>query len=117
MDEKESDALLREVISYCTDKSRAYFHSYELTDMVLWDNWRMLHCANGMPAGQRRHMRRTTIAGDYGLGRFEKASKVAGRGITCARSVDGCGRARLQAQKIFLAEIFHSSVRHEDQHP
>jgi taurine dioxygenase len=45
--------------------------------MVLWDNWRMLHCANGMPAGQRRHMRRTTIAGDYGLGRFEKASTAA----------------------------------------
>jgi len=77
MDDKESDALLREVISYCADKSRAYFHSYELTDMVLWDNWRMLHCANGMPAGQRRHMRRTTIAGDYGLGRFEKVGTVA----------------------------------------
>jgi taurine dioxygenase len=77
MDDKESDALLREVISYCTDKSRAYFHSYELTDMVLWDNWRMLHCANGMPAGQRRHMRRTTIAGDYGRGRFEKVGTVA----------------------------------------
>jgi hypothetical protein len=50
---------------------------YELTDMVLWDKWRMLHCANGMPAGQRRHMRRTTIAGDYGLGRFEKVGTVA----------------------------------------
>jgi hypothetical protein len=36
--------------------------------------------SDGMPAGQRRHMRRTTIAGDYGLGRFEKASTVASAG-------------------------------------
>jgi taurine dioxygenase len=39
--------------------------------MVLWDNWRMLHCAQGVPPGEERRMRRTTIAGDYALGRRE----------------------------------------------
>lgn len=77
MENEEGDALLAEVIEYCIDERGAYYHSYELTDMVAWDNWRMLHCAVGMPAGERRHMRRTTIAGDYGLGRFEKAGIMA----------------------------------------
>ena len=41
-------------------------------EMVLWDNWRLLHCATGTPVGMRREMRRTTIHGDYKLGRKEK---------------------------------------------
>jgi hypothetical protein len=40
-------------------------------EMKLWDNWRMLHCCTGVPPGMRRHMRRTTIPGDYGLRRVE----------------------------------------------
>jgi taurine dioxygenase len=44
--------------------------------MVLWDNWRMVHCCTGVPLNDQRHMRRTTIAGDYGLGRFEEAGGV-----------------------------------------
>ncbi len=39
--------------------------------MVLWDNWRMMHCALGVPEKEQRHMQRTTIAGDYGRGRIE----------------------------------------------
>jgi taurine dioxygenase len=45
--------------------------------MVLWDNWRLLHCACGTPVGMRREMRRTTIHGDYKLGRKEKLEGVA----------------------------------------
>lgn len=37
--------------------------------MVLWDNWRMLHCCYGVPLEQERTLERTTIAGDYLLGR------------------------------------------------
>ena len=77
MENDEGDALLREVIDYSIRPERAYFHRWELGDMVLWDNWRMLHCATGAPLGMRRHMRRTTIAGDYGLGRKEKREAVA----------------------------------------
>lgn len=63
------DALLREVIAVCTDPGMSYFHRWQNDDMVLWDNWRTLHCANGVPPDQTRVMERTTISGDYALGR------------------------------------------------
>lgn len=65
----EGDALLGEVIDRMIRPELAYFHHWQPDDMVLWDNWRMLHCAAGVPRGERRKMRRTTIAGDYALGR------------------------------------------------
>jgi len=40
--------------------------------MVLWDNWRVHHCATGTPAGMKRHLTRTRIVGDYALGRIEE---------------------------------------------
>lgn len=63
------DALLREVIAITTDPAASYFHRWQEGDMVLWDNWRTLHCAKGVPIDQTRVMERTTIAGDYALGR------------------------------------------------
>ena len=72
MDTPEGDALLREVIGHITSTGRAYFHQWRPGEMVLWDNWRMLHCATGTPVGMRRLLSRTTIAGDYGLGRWEQ---------------------------------------------
>lgn len=75
MENAQGDALLREVINHCIDPVRAYFHSWSLDDMVLWDNWRLIHCACGVPAGSRRHMHRTTIVGDYGLGRLEETDR------------------------------------------
>ncbi len=71
MENEEGDALLREVISYVMRPELMYFHQWQPGDMVLWDNWRMLHCACGVPPEERRIMRRTTIVGDYGLGRRE----------------------------------------------
>ncbi len=65
----DGDALLREVIAHCTDPATAYFHDWRDGDMVLWDNWRVLHCATGVPRDQTRVMQRTTIRGDYALGR------------------------------------------------
>jgi len=63
------DALLEEVVSYCVDPQQTYFHSWQADDMVLWDNWRTLHCAAGVDPGDTRLMERTTIQGDYGRGR------------------------------------------------
>lgn len=71
MENEEGDALLREAIEYGIDESRAYFHEWRVNDMVVWDNWRLLHCAEGGPADEERHMDRAQIAGDYGLGRWE----------------------------------------------
>lgn len=74
MSEDEGDALLHEVARHCLDESRAYFHRWSMDEMVLWDNWRMMHCATGVPRDESRHMQRTTIAGDYGMGRLADAS-------------------------------------------
>jgi taurine dioxygenase len=73
MENEEGDALLREVIDHITRPEGAYFHRWAAGEMVLWDNWRMLHCATGTPAGMKRRLSRTIIAGDYAMGRMEEA--------------------------------------------
>jgi len=74
MENAEGDALLAEIIAHCEDDALAYYHVWEQDDMVLWDNWRMLHSASGVPRNDRRTMERTTIKGDYELGRLAKGS-------------------------------------------
>jgi taurine dioxygenase len=69
MENAEGDALLKEVIDHMIRPDMAYIHEWVKDDMILWDNWRMLHSARGVPPGEKRKMRRTTIAGDYALGR------------------------------------------------
>ena len=63
------DALLSEVTRYCIDPEQTYFHRWQADDMVLWDNWRTLHCAAGIAPDDIRLMERTSIHGDYALGR------------------------------------------------
>jgi len=65
----EGEALLSEVCDHLLDTSLAYFHDWQAEDMVLWDNWRTLHCSTGVDPDDTRVMQRTTIAGDYALGR------------------------------------------------
>jgi taurine dioxygenase len=67
----EGDALLKEVADLILANTDAYYHRWELGQMLTWDNWRMLHCVTGTAATCHRQMHRTTIAGDYGLGYFE----------------------------------------------
>ena len=50
----------------------SYFHTWRPGDMLIWDNWRMLHSVSGHDPREKRLMYRTTIKGDYGLGRFEE---------------------------------------------
>ena len=74
----EGEALLAEVIAHCTEAAPRYFHEWRAGDMVLWDNWRTLHCATGVDPDDRRVMQRTTITGDYALGRkLDGASAAA----------------------------------------
>ena len=72
----EGDALLTEVSDaiVAAAKDLSYFHQWKPTDMVIWDNWRVLHSVSGMEPEFGRCMHRTTIAGDYGLGSFEDAA-------------------------------------------
>jgi taurine dioxygenase len=54
----------------------AYWHNWKPTDMVIWDNWRMVHAVEGCDAKYERQTLRTTIKGDYGLGYFEDGKKI-----------------------------------------
>ena len=75
MENAEGDAILRAAIEHLIRPDLAYFHEWQPDDMVLWDNWRMTHSAKGVPTDDQRIMRRTTIAGDYALGRVEGAEE------------------------------------------
>ena len=73
------EALFEEVcqaINRLGDGPAAYWHHWSPTDMVIWDNWRMLHAVEGCDAKYERRTLRTTIEGDYGLGFFEDGKKV-----------------------------------------
>ena len=71
------DALLESICQEINARPEAYYHSWNLTDMLIWDNWRMLHSVTGMNPAYSRRMQRTTIKGDYGLGYFENDGKGA----------------------------------------
>lgn len=70
MDEVESDALIGELTDYLLDPAHVYYHKWRKGDMVVWDNWRVVHSAAGVPLDVPRHGRRTTIMGDYAVGRY-----------------------------------------------
>jgi taurine dioxygenase len=63
------DAVCREI--FALGEKHSYFHQWKPTDMVIWDNWRVLHAVSGNEPQYGRRMQRTTIKGDYGLGYFE----------------------------------------------
>lgn len=63
------DAVCREI--FALGQKHAYFHKWKPTDMLIWDNWRVLHAVSGNAPQYGRRMQRTTIKGDYGLGYFE----------------------------------------------
>jgi taurine dioxygenase len=66
---RDSDNLLRELSVFLWSLP-AYYHKWQPDDMVLWDNWRMLHRVMPAPFGEVREVERTTISGDYGHGRM-----------------------------------------------
>lgn len=69
----EGEALLEAVCReiFAKAKELSYFHQWKPTDMLIWDNWRVLHAVSGHDPQYGRRMQRTTIKGDYGLGYFE----------------------------------------------
>jgi taurine dioxygenase len=75
----EGDALYNEVchtLNTLGQGTSAYWHSWKPTDMVIWDNTRMLHAVEGCDARYERRTIRSTIKGDYGLGYFEDGKKI-----------------------------------------
>lgn len=68
--------LLSEIWEEAMRVAVPYFHAWHETDMVIWDNWRVLHEATGSNPLEERVVHRTTIKGDYGLGKFEDTAKL-----------------------------------------
>lgn len=68
MSVKEGRGLLDELIAHSLQKQFIYWHSYHAGDLVIWDNWRMMHAASGTRGRHRRLMHRTTIKGDVTFG-------------------------------------------------
>jgi taurine dioxygenase len=77
----EGDELFAALIDEVHAKVIPYRHKWSPTDMVIWDNWRFIHSVGGNPPQYARQMQRTTIAGDYGLGRMEIAGSAAPVGM------------------------------------
>ncbi len=75
MGRDESDALLEEIAEHLVDPRYAYFHAWGRDDMIVWDNWRVIHSANGVPLECARYAQRTTIMGDYKVGRYLDATR------------------------------------------
>jgi taurine dioxygenase len=71
METPEGDRLFAEIWDEVERSMRPYYHHWKPTDMLIWDNWRMLHHACGCDPKFERVVHRTTIKGDYGLGRWE----------------------------------------------
>lgn len=70
-EDEEGDALLEAMFAEIHAKMTPYIHRWQPGELVIWDNWRFLHSASGHSPDHGRLVHRTTIEGDYGLGRFE----------------------------------------------
>lgn len=70
LSETESDELLTEVAAILVDNRHAYTHTWQVNDVIVWDNWRVIHSATGVPLDVARNAQRTTLVGDYKLGRY-----------------------------------------------
>ncbi len=70
MPREQGDPILEELVAHTTDGRFGYVHDWEENDMVLWDNWRTLHTAFGVPPDANRVVHRTTIRGERQTGRI-----------------------------------------------
>ena len=60
----ESDRLLAALFDHSENPDFVYEHSWQVGDLLLWDNRNSMHARRDFPDGERRLMLRTTIAGD-----------------------------------------------------
>ena len=68
MDRAEGDALLEELIDAVIRPEFVFEHDWAEHDIVLWDNYRMMHCAAGHPVEVTRVVHRTTLKGHARVG-------------------------------------------------
>jgi taurine dioxygenase len=70
MSRTESDELFAELVAHALQDRYVYRHHWHVDDVVAWDNRRFMHAATGSPIGDRRRGFRTTLAGDWVVGRL-----------------------------------------------
>ena len=60
----EARAYLRDLVEHATQRQFVYVHTWQVDDLVVWDNRQTLHRARPFPADAPRDVRRTTLVGD-----------------------------------------------------
>jgi taurine dioxygenase len=80
MNEAESDRLIEELIAAVEQPEFIYEHAWEEGDIILWDNYRMMHRAEGHPVDVIRIVHRTTLRGDATVGRTATQLAETGSG-------------------------------------
>jgi len=70
MAQAESDELFEEIACHTMSQPYEYRHKWSIGDMLLWDNRRMIHMAEGWPFEQTRYAHRTTLKGGMEVGRY-----------------------------------------------
>lgn len=69
MEEAEGDALIRALIEAVVQPRFIYEHDWQEGDVILWDNYRMMHAAMGHPVNVLRTVHRATLRGGATVGR------------------------------------------------
>jgi alpha-ketoglutarate-dependent taurine dioxygenase len=66
-DEAEGTALLQELLEHATAPERVYRHTWEVGDLVIWDNRGVLHRACPYDPTSARDMHRCTLSGNEAI--------------------------------------------------
>ena len=66
-DEEEGKALLQELLEHATAPERVYRHTWEVGDLVIWDNRGVLHRACPYDPTSARDMHRCTLSGNEAI--------------------------------------------------
>lgn len=59
----ESNAILDDLFDIAEDPNVRYEHTWEVGDLLMWDNFCSIHARTFYPDNERRLLRRTTVAG------------------------------------------------------
>jgi taurine dioxygenase len=76
--EDEADDLFEAVVAHTLKPEFCFDHSWTVNDLVLWDNRRTLHYAEGFPVDDDRMIQRATLAGPQPTGReYDRAASAS----------------------------------------
>lgn len=60
---EDSERVLDQLFDISEDPAIVYEHVWSLGDLVIWDNWCLIHARKDFPRDEPRLMRRLTIEG------------------------------------------------------